>query len=97
MKPVTVLITCAGGVISPSQIDSLRSNPDGRPLRIVGTDMMVPCSGQYLTDKFYQVPAGTDAEYLEKLVEICSNESVDVVFPASHEEALVIAKNLKRF
>jgi carbamoyl-phosphate synthase large subunit len=97
LEAVTVLITCAGGVISPSQIGSLRSNPEGRPLRIIGTDMNVPCPGQYLTDKFYQVPSGTDSQYIEKLVEICAQESVNVLFPASHEEALAIAKNLGLF
>ncbi|MCW4048013.1 MAG: ATP-grasp domain-containing protein [Candidatus Bathyarchaeota archaeon] len=97
MKPVTVLITCAGGVISPSQITSLRSNPDGRKLRIIGTDMTVPCVGQYLTDKFYQVPSGTSPEYVERLSEICSKESVDVLFPASHEEALALTKNVEVF
>lgn len=93
METVTVLLTCAGGVISPSQIGSLRANPDGRPLRIIGTDMTVPCSGQYLTDKFYQVPSGTDPTYVQKLAEICSKESVNVLFPASHEEALALTKN----
>jgi len=97
MKPVTVLITCAGGVISPSQIGSLRSNPDGRPLRIIGTDMNVPCAGQYLTDKFYQVPSGTDPDYVERICEICSKESVNVLFPASHEEALILTKNTELF
>ena len=97
MKPVTVLLTCTGGVISPSQIGSLRSNPDGRPLRIIGTDMTVPCAGQYLTDKFYQVPYGTDPQYVEKLADICSKESVNVLFPASHEEALALTKNTELF
>jgi len=97
LKPVTVLITCAGGVISPSQIGSLRANPDGRPLRIIGTDMTVPCAGQYLTDKFYRVPSGTAPEYVEKLAEICSIESVNVLFPASHEEALALTKNTELF
>jgi carbamoyl-phosphate synthase large subunit len=97
LEPVTVLLTCSGGVISPSQIGSLRSNPDGRPLRIIGTDMMVPCAGQHLTDKFYQVPAGTDPDYVKKLADICSKESVNVLFPASHEEAIALTKNTDLF
>jgi carbamoyl-phosphate synthase large subunit len=59
--------------------------------------MTVPCAGQYLTDKFYQVPHGNDPEYVEKLVEICSKESVNVVFPASHEEALALTRNIELF
>jgi carbamoyl-phosphate synthase large subunit len=59
--------------------------------------MTVPCSGQYLTDKFYQVPSGTDPTYVKTLAEICSNESVNVLFPASHEEALALTKNTALF
>ena len=93
MEAVTALLTCCGGVISPSQMGSLRVNPDSRPVRIVGTDMTVPCSGQYLADKFYAVPSGTAPGYVDRLKEICSKESVDVVFPASHEEGITFAKN----
>jgi carbamoylphosphate synthase large subunit len=97
LKCVTVLVTCAGGVISPSQIGSLRENPDARPLKIVATDVTVPCVAQYLADRFYQVPFGSSPDYVECLLDICMRESVDVVFPASHEEALALAKNRKLF
>src|SRR5512137_1095901 len=97
MKPVTALLTCCGGVISPSQMDSLRNNPDSRTVRIIGTDMTVPCSGQYLADKFYAVPPGDAPGYVERLRDICIKESVDVVFPASHEEALTFAENRRVF
>ncbi len=93
LKQVTALLTCSGGVISPSQMDSLRNNPDSRDVRVIGTDMTVPCSGQYLTDKFYLVPSGTAPDYVDGLKDICSKESVDVVFPASHEEGMTLAQN----
>ncbi len=97
MDCVTVLITCTGGVISPSQIGSLRDNPDGRPLKIVGTDMTVPCIGQQLADEFYQVPSGTSPNYVERLLNVCARESVDVIFPASHEEALALTSHKNAF
>jgi carbamoyl-phosphate synthase large subunit len=97
MKEVTVLLTCAGGVISPSQICSLRNNPESRPLRIIATDASVPCVGQFLAEKFCQVPFGTSHGYLERMLDICKQESVDVILPASHEEALVLTKNRESF
>ncbi|MGD6850541.1 MAG: ATP-grasp domain-containing protein [Candidatus Bathyarchaeia archaeon] len=84
-------------MISPSQIGSLRDNPDSRHVRIVGTDMYAPCSGQFLTDSFYVVPSGTSADYIQKMIEICRKESVDVLFPASHEEGLTLSINRKLF
>lgn len=86
------MLTCAGGVISPSHIESLRVNPEGRRVRVVGTDMTVPCVGQYLADTFYRVPSGTSPEYVTCMLEICQREGVNVVFPASHEEALALAR-----
>jgi carbamoylphosphate synthase large subunit len=97
LKRVNVLITCAGGVISPSHIGSLRDNPDGRSLRVVATDATIPCIAQYVADRFYQVPFGSSPDYVERLLDICTRESVEVVFPASHEEALVLARNRKMF
>ena len=94
---VTVLLTCTGGVISPSHIGSLRANPDARPLKIIATDATVPCVGQYLADKFYQVPFGTSPDYLSRMLDICRHESVDVLFPASHEEALTLTKHRVAF
>jgi carbamoyl-phosphate synthase large subunit len=75
----------------------LRDNPDGRPIRVVATDATVPCVVQHLADKFYQVPFGSSPDYVERLLDICRRESVAVVFPASHEEALVLAKNRELF
>jgi len=97
MKKINVLVTCVGGLISPSQINSLRKNPEGRILRIIGTDMITPCVGQFYTDKFYRVPSGNSTEYIDKMINICSEESVDIIFPASHEEALSLAMKRDKF
>lgn len=97
MRATTVLLTCTGGVISPSHIQSLKSNPENRTIKVVGTDTTTPCIGQCLADKFYQVPLGTQPGYTEKILEICLKESVDVIFPVSHEEALALVKNEQVF
>jgi len=97
MKVPTALITCVGGVISQSQIDSLRQNPEKRSIKIVGTDMVTPCVGQIFSDKFYKVPSGNSLDYVKTLVDICVKENVNVVFPASHEEAMALMKENETF
>jgi carbamoyl-phosphate synthase large subunit len=87
------MLTCTGGLISPSHIQSLRNNPENRKIKIVGTDSTKPCIGQSLADKFYTVPFGTQPDYVERILEICKKESVDVIFPASHEEGLALTRN----
>jgi carbamoyl-phosphate synthase large subunit len=66
-------------------------------VRIVGTDSASPCIGECLVDKFYQVPFGTDPGYVDKILDVCLKESVDVVFPASHEEGLALARSEQVF
>ncbi len=87
------MLTCTGGLISPSHIQSLKNNPENRAIKIVGTDFNSPCIGQSLADKFYLVPFGNQPDYVEKILDICKKESVDVIFPASHEEGFALAKN----
>ncbi|MDO8264997.1 MAG: ATP-grasp domain-containing protein, partial [Candidatus Parcubacteria bacterium] len=93
----TVLITCVGALDSPSQIGSLKENPDKRPIRIIGVDGRDDCIGRYLSDVYYKVPFGGDPKYIETILSICKKEKVDVIFPASHEEGLVLAKEKKLF
>jgi len=97
MKKVTVLITCVGALDSPSQVGSLRDNPDHRLIRIVGVDGRNDCIGKYICDAFYKVPFGGDKNYAKIILGICEKEKVNVVFPASHEEALPLAKAKKMF
>lgn len=97
MRDCTVLLTCVGGLISPSQINSLKNNPDNREVKIIGTDMNEYAIGRYLTDIFYKVPAGDDPTYLDAILNICEKEKVEVIFPASHEEALALSKSRKLF
>lgn len=93
LRGATVLLTCTGGVISPSHIQSLKVNPENRIVKVVGVDSASPCIGQCLADKFYQVPFGTEPGYVERILEICQKEYVDVIFPASHEEGLALARS----
>jgi len=48
-------------------------------------------------NKLFHVPSGTDPEYVDKLKEICLQEDVDVVFPASHEEGITLARSRREF
>lgn len=93
MRDCKVLLTCTGGLVSPSQINSLKNNPDSRKVEIIGTDMNEYAIGRHLTEKFYKVPAGDDPIYAEVILGICKGEKINVIFPTSHEEALVLSKN----
>jgi carbamoyl-phosphate synthase large subunit len=96
MKNCNVLLTCCGGLISPSQIKSLKGVRE-RKIRITGVDMDDNAVGRYLCDTFYQVPGGGSPEYIKTLLGIAQKEAIEVILPASHEESLVLAKQRSVF
>ena len=97
MEKCTVLLTCVGGLISPSQIDSFKNNPDKRKVKIIGVDTRKDAIGRYMVDEFYKVPPGDSSGYVKTVLKICKREKVDVIFPASNEEALALAKKRELF
>lgn len=92
MKTVNVILTSAGSQVAPGLIGMMRQSRRYR-LRVIGTDagdsgMLV---GLKFCDAFYKVPYGVDRRYISAMKKICKKEKVSVIFPASDEEALVLA------
>ena len=96
MKDIVVLITCCGGMISPSQIYCLKSITE-RKVTVIGVDMEEYAIGAYLVDRFYRVPSGNDQKYVPTILQICREEKVDVILPCSHEEAMALTKEQDKF
>jgi len=66
-------------------------------VRVVGVDMDASGVGAQFADAFYQVPAGQDPAYVDRLLAICRREGVRVILPTSDEEALALARAHARF
>jgi len=96
MKDITVLTTCSNGLISPSQIQCLRSVKE-RDIKIIGVDSGKEGAGSRMVDKFYIVPSGFSDEYADRIFSICKEENVDVVVPGSDEEVANLSKEKERF
>ena len=87
---VCILLTCAGGLVSPGIIDNLRSMPETS--RIIGTDVLSEAIGFNMVDKGYVVPAGDAPDYIDVLSIIVEREAVNVIVPCSDEEVLVLSR-----
>ncbi len=91
-----VLVDSAGTVTCQSVIRGLRA-AEGLVKRIITIDMDPMNAGRFMSDVFYKCPAADSPEYIDFLVDIVEEESIDVVIPVVDSGIKNIANNLDRF
>lgn len=96
MKAVTVLLTGMGAPGAPGIIRCLRKNGE-REIRIVGIDMNVNAGARGMADAFYTVPAAKDDDFIDRVLEICIKEHVEIVLPIVTQELMKFACSRERF
>lgn len=87
-----ILVTGAGAPGLPGTLYALRKNPDVRPVRVIGVDIETEAAGRFLVDKFFQVPAPEQPSYVERLLEICKQESIEIVLPQTTREISLLSR-----
>ena len=87
MKDLTILVTACGAQFMPGLADCLKDNGE-RKVRIVGVDMAFDPTVLQMVDAFYQVPSASAPDYVDRLLDICKKENVDVVLPFMSAELL---------
>lgn len=96
MRDLTVLSTACGAIFMPGFFRCLKENHE-RNITIIGCDIS---DGKFMTaivDAYYQVPRYSELDYIDKLIEICVKESVDVVFPQISMELELFRDRLSDF
>lgn len=96
MKGITILISASGSPTVPGLIDCFKNNGE-RNIRVIGMDMSNEPSAKYLVDTFYQVPAATAPDYVDRVLSICQRENVDIYFPNISAEVTAVAKRKAEF
>lgn len=96
MKDLTVLVTACGAQFMPGLVDCLKNNGE-RKIRIVGTDMSNDQTILQMVDAYYQVPSASDSTYIDRLLEICKKEKVDVVLPFMSADLLPLIDRQNEF
>lgn len=91
LQPITVLLTGCGAPGAPGIIKCLRKNGE-RQIRIVGVDMSENAGARGMVDAFYTVPAAKDPQFIDRIIDICKLESVDVIEPIVTRELMKFAK-----
>jgi len=94
-----VVVTASGTIVSQGIIKSLKlaNSKKDNPVeyRIIATDMSPQAAGLYRSDKGILVPSATSPSYVESIIKICKEESVQAVFVGSDEELLPLANAKK--
>jgi carbamoyl-phosphate synthase large subunit len=65
--------------------------------KIFGADASDRSPAFHITDKSYMVPHINRAEYIPRLLEVCSLEKINIVIPLIDTELLVLSENRHRF
>ena len=93
----TVLVTAAGGDIGQGVLTSLSLLEE--KIRVIGCDISARAAGPYLTDRGYLIPAAKQNQqaFIDRLIEICTAEKVDIVFVCHEDEQYAFAKNRDTF
>ena len=88
---INVLITGTGGGVGQSIFKSLRLS--SIPTKIITTDINPLATGIYQGDKGYIVPEANNPEFVDKIIEICIDEDIQIIFIGSDPELPVFAEN----
>ena len=89
--PVTVLVTGAGAGVGQSIIKALKLS--AIKIRIIAIDAQEQAAGLYRADAAYLVPRCDDPGYTTRLVEICNQENVELLFPGTDVELPVLTRD----
>ncbi len=95
MKFYTIGISCIGSGVGESVINSCRLS--GLPLKTVGLGTNPFAYGAYACDTFDYTPTIYASDFVDKLIEKCKEHQIDLLIPGRDDEALIYAKNRKRF
>src|SRR5439155_12406801 len=91
---LTVLRTAAGAPVAPFVIKALTSLPG---IRVVAVDADPLSCGFELADAHHVVPPASSEHFVPALLDICREQSVDLLFPDLDEELPLLAEARKQF
>ena len=92
---ISVLVTGVGGGVGEGIIKCLRSIDD-LDIRIVTADMSTKAAGLYCGDLAVLVTAASAPDYVDRIIHICRQESIDYYIPGTDVELVVCASNAER-
>ena len=96
MRDLTILTTASGAQFMPGLVSCLHNNGE-RKVKVIGVDMKSDETLLQMVDEYFLVPSASDPHYVDALLEICSNEKVDVLMPFMSSELEELQRRRSEF
>lgn len=93
---ITILMTCTGGDLAPEYLKAFR-NSARYDVKIIAIDSNPKAIGQHFSDHFEVVPMGVAVGYVERMLKLVKQYSVELIFVGSDPEALILSSNRHKF
>ena len=90
---MNIAVTGAGGGVGQNIIKSLEQSD----YNVVALDADHLAAGLYLSKTAYLIPYANKDNYIPKLLEICKNENISLLFPGSDPELMPLSLNRHLF
>ncbi|HHT9130099.1 MAG TPA: ATP-grasp domain-containing protein [Candidatus Brocadiaceae bacterium] len=88
----TILITASS--LSPVGIDTILSLKDHYKIVCADTKPKNDSVALYFCNRYYQVPMAKDgSKYIDRIIEICEKEQVEIILPLTIEETVALLAN----
>lgn len=92
-KAKTILVTGVGGGVGQSVCKSLQ----GSGYRVVGADAGREAAGLYAADVARLVPNTSSPDYIDRVLDICREEGVSLIFPGLEPDLFAFSAATERF
>lgn len=89
--PVNVLVTGAGAGVGQSIMKSIKLSSVKTKITAVDSDYRT--AGLYRADSAYTVPRCGASDYIPKIIEICQQEKIDLIFVGTDVELMILAEH----
>ena len=88
-QPLNVLVLAVGGNVSQGILKALAAC--SLTCRVIGTDLDALQMGLYTVDRGYIAPHATAPKFLDWLVSLCNQESIDIILSGCEPVLRVLA------
>lgn len=92
--PLNILVTGAGAGVGQSIIKAIKGSKINT--KIIASDNSSLATGLYRADMAYLVPLAKEKGYIEKIMEICQIEKVDLILVGTDIELPILAVNKEK-
>jgi len=95
MSKLNILVTGVGSEVGQGIIKALRLSK--YKCNIVGCDANPDSAGFFMSDSHYVIPMASSKDYLDNVIKICKNRSINLIFPGIDQELKILSKNRSLF